>query len=73
MGSWIGISLVEVGGASACTGLEAEGQEYFALCLSPSLLRINLVILKLAPWKNDLRDGRCVIPGVKDSGRIGWL
>ena len=50
MGSWIGITLVEVGGASACTGLEAEGQEYFALCLSPSFLRINSVILKLAPW-----------------------
>jgi len=50
MGSWIGITLVEVEGASACTGLEAEGQEYFALCLSPSFLRINSVILKLAPW-----------------------
>jgi hypothetical protein len=46
MGSWIGITLIEVGGASACGGLEAEGQEYFALCLSPSFLRINSVILK---------------------------
>jgi hypothetical protein len=52
MGSWIGITLVEVGGASACTGLEDEGQEYFALCLSPSFLRINSVILKLAPWSD---------------------
>jgi len=50
MGSWIGITLVGVGEASACTGLEAEGQEYFALCLSPSFLRINSVILKRAPW-----------------------
>ncbi len=33
MGSWIGIPLIEVGGASACGGLEVEGQEYFALCL----------------------------------------
>ncbi len=46
MGSWIGITLIKVGGASACGGLEAEGQEYFALCLSPSFLRINSVILK---------------------------
>ena len=46
MGSWIGITLIEVGGASACGGLEAEGQKYFALCLSPSFLRINSVILK---------------------------
>ena len=44
--SWIGIALIEVGGASACGGLEAEGQEYFALCLSHSFLRINSVILK---------------------------
>ena len=38
MGSWIGITLIEVRGASACGGLEAEGQEYFALCLSEALL-----------------------------------
>ena len=30
----------------ACGGLEAEGQKYFALCLSPSFLRINSVMLK---------------------------
>jgi len=35
MGSWIGITLIEVGGASACSGLEAEGQESFASCLKP--------------------------------------
>jgi hypothetical protein len=35
MGSWIGITLSEVGEASACGGLEAEGQEYVALCLRP--------------------------------------
>jgi hypothetical protein len=46
MGSWIGITLIKVGGASAFGGLEAEGQKYFALCLSPSLLRINSMILK---------------------------
>ena len=50
MGSWIGITLKEVGGASACGGLEAEGQEYFVLCISPSFLRINSVIFELAPW-----------------------
>jgi hypothetical protein len=33
MGPWIGIALIKVGGASACGGLEAEGQESFALCL----------------------------------------
>ena len=38
MGSWIGITLIEVGGASVYDGLEAEGQEYFALCLSETLL-----------------------------------
>jgi len=43
LGSWIEIILVEVGGTSACGGLEAEGQQYSALCLSE-------VILKLAPW-----------------------
>jgi hypothetical protein len=30
---------MEVGGASACGGLEAEGQEYFALCLSEVILK----------------------------------
>jgi len=39
MGSWIGIVLIEVGGASACGGLEAEGQEYCALCLSEVILK----------------------------------
>ncbi len=34
---------MEIGGGSAYGGLEAEGQEYFALCLSE-------VMLKLAPW-----------------------
>jgi len=31
MDSWIGIILKEVGGGSASGGLEAEGQEFFAL------------------------------------------
>lgn len=39
MGSWIGITLIQVGGASACGGLEAEGQEYFALCLNEVILK----------------------------------
>ena len=39
MGSGIGITLIEVGGASACGGLEAESQEYFALCLSEVILK----------------------------------
>jgi len=38
MGSWTGITLKEVGGASACGGLEAEGQEFSASCLSEALL-----------------------------------
>jgi len=45
IGSWIGITPIGVGGVSACSGLEAEGQES-----SASFLRINLAILKFAPW-----------------------
>jgi len=39
MGAWIGITLKEVGGASTCGGLEAEGQEFFAPCLSEAILK----------------------------------
>jgi hypothetical protein len=39
MGLWIGITLKEVGGASTCGGLEAEGQEFFASCLSEAILK----------------------------------
>jgi hypothetical protein len=39
MGSWIVITLIKAGGASACSGLEAQGQEYFALCLSEVILK----------------------------------
>jgi len=39
MGSWIGITLKEGGGASASGGLEAEGQEFFASCLSEAILK----------------------------------
>jgi hypothetical protein len=39
MGSWIDITLKEVGGASASGGLEAEGQEFFASCLSEAILK----------------------------------
>jgi hypothetical protein len=39
MGPWIGITMIEVGGASACGGLEAEGQEYYALCLNEVILK----------------------------------
>ena len=39
MVSWIGITLIEVGGASACGGLEAEGQEFFSPCLSGAILK----------------------------------
>jgi len=38
VGSWIGITLQEVGGASASGGLEAEGQEFFPSCLSEAVL-----------------------------------
>jgi len=34
----MGITLKEVGGASAYGGLEAEGQELFASCLSEAIL-----------------------------------
>ena len=33
MDSWIGMAMIEVGGASAYGGLEAEGQKYRALGL----------------------------------------
>jgi hypothetical protein len=39
MGSWIGVTLKEVGGASAYGRLEAEGQEFFASCLSEAILK----------------------------------
>jgi hypothetical protein len=39
MGSWIGIALKEVGGASVSGALEAEGQEFVALCLSEAILK----------------------------------
>jgi hypothetical protein len=31
-------ALIEVGGVSACSGLEVEGQQSFASCLSEALL-----------------------------------
>jgi hypothetical protein len=46
MGSWIGITLKELGGASACGGLEAEGQEFFASCLSEAIFKRNAPELK---------------------------
>jgi hypothetical protein len=49
MGPSKGTALIEVGGSSTYGGLEAEGQEYFALASGPSFLRINSVILKLVP------------------------
>jgi hypothetical protein len=39
MGSRIGIALKEVGGASASGGLEAEGQEFCASCLSEAIFK----------------------------------
>jgi len=39
VGSWIGITLKKVGGASASGGLEAEGQEFFASYLSEAILK----------------------------------
>jgi hypothetical protein len=49
MGSWIGITLntlKEAGGASACGGVEAEGQEFFASCLSVAILKRSAPELK---------------------------
>jgi hypothetical protein len=43
MGSRIGITLIEVGGASACSGLEAEGQQSFASCLKPFVPQDKLI------------------------------
>jgi hypothetical protein len=46
---WIGITLIEVGGASACSGLEAEGQESLASCLSEALLKQKYCFSFLIP------------------------
>jgi len=43
MGSRIGITLIEVGGASACSGLEAEGQQSFASCIKPFVPQDKLI------------------------------
>ena len=51
MGSWIGITLIEVGGASACGELEAEGQEYFALCLREVILKRSAPEPKVPPFR----------------------
>jgi hypothetical protein len=39
MDSWIGITLIKVGGASASGGRVAEGPENFTLCLSEVILK----------------------------------
>jgi hypothetical protein len=43
MGFWIGITLIEVGGASACSGLQAEGQQSFASALKPFVPQDKLI------------------------------
>ena len=45
MGSRIGISLIEVGGASACSRLETEGNNPLPRASSPPFLRINSSLL----------------------------
>jgi hypothetical protein len=50
-GLWIGITLKEVGGASACGELEAEGQEYFVLCLSEVILKRSAPEPKVPPFR----------------------
>jgi len=51
MGSWIAFTLIKVGGASAYGGLEAEGQEYFASCLSEVILKRSAPEPKVPPFR----------------------
>ena len=59
MGSWIGITLIEVGGASACSGLEAEGKESFASCLRSFVPQDKLSDPKACPveWRKAYSTG----------------
>jgi hypothetical protein len=50
-GFMVGITLIEVGGAFACGELEAEGQEYFALCLSEVILKRSAPGPKVLPFR----------------------
>ncbi len=51
MGSWIGITLIEVGRASACGKLEVEAQEYFGLCLGEVILKRSAPEPKVPPFR----------------------
>jgi hypothetical protein len=66
MGSWIGITLKEVGGASACGGLEAEGHEFFASSLSEAILK------RSAPEPKG-RLSQLLIPNIPTFHRSIWF
>jgi len=63
MGSWIGITLIEVGEASACGGLEAKGQEYFTLCLRSFVPQGKLSDTQACPveWRQAYSTGRALL------------
>jgi len=63
MGSWIGITLIEVGGASAWGGLEAEGQEYFAVYLKSFVPQDKLSDPQACPveWRQAYSTGRAFL------------
>ena len=63
MDSWIGITLIEVGGASACSGCEAEGQESFASWLRPFVPQDKLSDPQACPeeWRQTYSTGQAFL------------
>ena len=56
-------TLIEVGGASACSGLEAEGQESFASCLRSFVPQDKLSDPQASPveWRQTYSTGRALL------------
>ena len=63
MGLWIGNTLIEGGGASACAGLEAEGQEFFASCLRSFVPQDKLSDSQACPveWRQAYSTGEALL------------
>ena len=63
MGSRTDITLMEVGGASACGGLEAEGQESFVSCLRSFVPQDRLSDPRSCPveWRQAYSIGRALL------------
>jgi hypothetical protein len=63
MGSWIGVTLIEVGGTSASSGLEAEGQGSFASCLRSFVPQDKLSDPQACPvkWWQTYSTGRALL------------